>query len=103
MYYGPEFAGKALDLWAHQRGVALQFIRPGKPIENAFCESFNGKLRDECLSTHWFTSLRDAQQIIEAWRRDYNTVRPHLSLGQQSPLALHQRSPQGHSPQNLTA
>jgi putative transposase len=101
---GPEFAGKALDLWAHQRGVALQFIRPGKPIENAFVESFNGKLRDEYLSTNWFTSLRDAQYIIEAWRRDYNTVRPHLSLGQHTPFELHRlRSHQPHSPQKLTA
>ncbi|MBW7934121.1 MAG: IS3 family transposase, partial [Gemmatimonadaceae bacterium] len=61
---GPEFAGQALDRWAYARGVALQFIRPGKPIENAFIESFNGKFRDECLSVNWFTTLRDAQQTV---------------------------------------
>lgn len=83
---GPEFAGKALDLWAHQRGVALQFIRPGKPIENAFIESFNGKFRDECLSLHWVHSLTDAQHVIDAWRADYNTIRPHRSLQQHAPL-----------------
>ena len=82
---GPEFAGKVMDQWAHARGVALQFIRPGKPIENAFCESFNGKLRDECLNTAWFTSLRDAQQAIEQWRCEYNDVRPHKNLGRRTP------------------
>lgn len=82
---GPEFAGKVMDQWAHARGVALQFIRPGKPIENAFCESFNGKLRDECLNTAWFTSLRDAQRTIELWRCDYNDVRPHKNLGRRTP------------------
>ena len=82
---GPEFAGRALDVWAHQRGVALQFIRPGKPIENAFVESFNGKFRDECLSVHWFLSLRDAQQQIESWRQDYNELRPHRGLRLRTP------------------
>ena len=82
---GPEFAGKVMDQWAHARGVALQFIRPGKPIENAFCESFNGKLRDECLNAAWFTSLRDAQRAIESWRCDYNDVRPHKNLGRRTP------------------
>lgn len=62
---GPEFAGKALDRWAYEHGVALEFIRPGKPIENAYCESFNGKLRDECLNANWFASLGDAQRVIE--------------------------------------
>lgn len=60
--------------------MALQFIRPGKPVENAFIESFNGKFRDECLSVNWFTTLRDAHHAIEAWRYDYNTVRPHKGL-----------------------
>ncbi len=82
---GPEFAGRALDVWAHDRGVALQFIRPGKPIENAFVESFNGKFRDECLSVHWFRDLRDAQRIIDDWRTDFNTVRPHQTLGRLTP------------------
>lgn len=84
---GPEFAGRTLDAWAYQRGVELRFIRPGKPIENAYVESFNGKFRDECLNEHWFVSIAEAQQVIEAWRVDYNTVRPHRSLGQQTPAA----------------
>ena len=77
---GPEFSGRALDTWAYARGVHLRFIRPGKPIENAFVESFNGKFRDECLNEHWFASLAEAQHLIEAWRLDYNTVRPHSAL-----------------------
>jgi transposase InsO family protein len=84
---GPEFAGRTLDVWAYRRGIELRFIRPGKPIENAYVESFNGKFRDECLNEHWFLSVAEAQQIIEAWRVDYNTVRPHRSLGQQTPAA----------------
>jgi transposase InsO family protein len=67
--------------------VELRFIRPGKPVENAFVESFNGKFRDECLNEHWFQSIAEAKQIIEAWRIDYNTVRPHRSLGQLTPAA----------------
>lgn len=85
---GPEFAGRTLDYWAHERGVELQFIRPGKPIENAVIESFNGKLCNECLSVNWFTTLRDAQQTVEAWRHDYNTIRPHLGRHSQSPTTL---------------
>ena len=76
---GPEFAGKALDEWAYRMGVNLNFIRPGKPVENAFAESFNGRLRDECLNTNWFMSIRHAREIIESWRQDYNEVRPHSS------------------------
>lgn len=82
---GPEFAGKALDEWAYRKGVKLSFIRPGKPIENAFVESFNGRLRDECLNTNWFLSLKHARHIIEDWRKDYNTVRPHSALGGLAP------------------
>ena len=82
---GPEFAGRTLDAWAYARGVTLRFIRPGKPIENAYIESFNGKFRDECLNEHWFVSLADAQAMIEAWRIDYNTVRPHSSLDGATP------------------
>jgi putative transposase len=78
---GPELTSRAMDQWAYRRGVELAFIRPGKPIENAFVESFNGRFRDECLNQHWFVSLPDAQQIITAWRQDYNQVRPHSSLG----------------------
>lgn len=82
---GPEFAGKALDEWAYRNRVRLDFIRPGKPVENAYVESFNGKLRDECLNQHWFTTLQAARQIIEDWRRDYNEARPHSSLGNLTP------------------
>ena len=85
---GPEFAGRALDAWAYERGIQLDFIRPGKPIENCFVESFNGKFRDECLNQHWFTSLRDARLEIAAWRLDYNRVRPHSSLGQLPPAVF---------------
>ena len=77
---GPEFSGRALDTWAYARGVQLRFIRPGKPIEHAFVESFNGKFRDECLNEHWFASVAEARTLIEAWRVDYNTVRPHSAL-----------------------
>ena len=82
---GPEFHSRALDAWAFQRGVQLQFIRPGKPVENAFIESFNGRLRDECLNQHWFLSLRDAQRRIETWRESYNTARAHRGLGRITP------------------
>lgn len=82
---GPEFAGRALDAWAYQAGVKLSFIRPGKPVENAYIESFNGKFRDECLNEHWFLSLRQARSLIEAWRLEYNTERPHSALGYLAP------------------
>ncbi len=82
---GPEFAGQALDVWAYDQGVRLHFIEPGKPVQNAFIESFNGKMRDECLNEHWFLSLGEARETIEAWRRDYNEVRPHTSLGNRTP------------------
>jgi putative transposase len=82
---GPEFAGKVLDEWAYRKGVKLSFIRPGKPIENAFAESFNGRLRDECLNDNWFLSIRHAREVIEAWRKDYNSVRPHSALGGLAP------------------
>lgn len=83
--HGTEFQSRALEDWAYRRGVQLDFIRPGKPVENAFIESFNGRLRDECLNVHQFTSLAEAQQIIEAWRLDYNQRRPHSSLGHLTP------------------
>jgi putative transposase len=82
---GPEFAGRTLEAWAYANKLTLSFIRPGKPIENAYIESFNGKFRDECLNEHWFVSLADAQAQIEAWRVDYNTVRPHSALDDQTP------------------
>ena len=83
--HGTEFQSRALEDWAYRRGVQLDFIRPGKPVENAFIESFNGRLRDECLNVHQFTSLAEAQAIIEAWRLDYNQRRPHSSLGHLTP------------------
>ena len=82
---GPEFAGKALDLWTHDRGIAHTFIRPGKPVENAYIESFNVRVRDECLNLHWFQSLDQARLILTAWRHDDNDIRPHTSLGGRTP------------------
>ena len=89
---GPEFSGRALDAWAYAAGVTLRFIRPGRPIENAYVESFNGKFRDECLNEHWFVNMVDAQTTIEAWRLDYNTVRPHSSLDGRTPNQFAQLS-----------
>lgn len=83
--HGSEFMSRALEDWAYQRGVQLDFIRPGKPVENAFIEAFNGRLRDECLNVHQFTSIEDAKAKIEAWRLDYNARRPHSSLGHLTP------------------
>ena len=77
---GPAFTGKALDEWAYSRGVNLNLIRPSKPIENAYAESFIGRLRDEYLNENWFLSLRDAREIIESWRIDYHDGRPHSAL-----------------------
>jgi putative transposase len=82
---GTEFTSRAVDEWAHRNGVKLDFIRPGKPIENAYIESFNGRLRQECLEENWFISMQDAREKIEAWRVDYNERRPHTSLGNQTP------------------
>ena len=82
---GPEFISNALDAWAYQRGVKLTFIRPGKPVKNAYIESFNGRFRDECLNEHWFLSIEHARRIIEKWRIDYNSERPHSSLGYLTP------------------
>lgn len=85
---GPELTGKALDQWAYQHGVDLRFIDPGKPIQNAVCESFNGRFRDECLNEHWFLGVADARRIVEAWRHDYNHQRPHSALGYRVPAAV---------------
>jgi len=84
---GPEFISKALDAWAHEHRVALEFSRPGTPTDNPYIEAFNGRVRDECLDQHWFTSLDDARTTIEAWRQDYNTERPHGALGNRTPTA----------------
>ncbi len=83
--HGTEFTSRALEDWAYRRRVELDFIRPGKPVANAFIEAFNGRLRDECLNVHQFTSLEDARAKIDAWRVDYNHHRPHSSLGHLKP------------------
>ena len=83
---GPEFVSLALDKWAYENGVTLDFSRPGKPTDNPFIESFNGSLRDECLNTNWFMSLEDAKEKIETWRQDYNHFRPHSSLADVPPV-----------------
>ena len=82
---GSEFAGQAMDVWAHEAGVKLDFIRPGRPVENAYIESFNGRLRDECLNTEVFSNLADAREKLQCWRRDYNQTRPHSALADRTP------------------
>ena len=82
---GPEFTSTALDACAYRRGVEFHFIRPGNPVDSAFIESFNGKFRDECLNENWFVDLADARTKIEAWRIDYNEVRPQSALGNRTP------------------
>ena len=82
---GPEFTSKALDKWTYENGVELEYSRPGKPTDNAFIESFNGRFREECLSTNWFLTLEDAKAKIEAWRTEYNKSRPHMSLNYMTP------------------
>jgi len=82
---GTEFTSQAMDLWAYQAGVQIDFSRPGKPTDNAYVESFNGTLRAECLDAHWFASLAEARQVIEAWRREYNESRPHRAHGERTP------------------
>ena len=88
---GPEFCGRAMLTWAHERGVALRLIDPGKPRQNAYVESFHGRFRDECLNEHWFTSLEHVQAVIEAWRREYNEERPKKGLGGLTPAGYAQR------------
>ncbi len=83
---GSEFISKELDRWAYEHKVTLDFSRPGKPTDNPYIESFNGKLRDECLSVNWFMDMEDARQKIEAWRREYNEERPHYSLSYLTPM-----------------
>lgn len=87
---GPEFTSRAMLSWAQENQVKLHFIDPGKPMQNAYIESFNGRLRDECLNQHWFRDLREARQIIETWRQDYNQERPHSSLKHLTPQAFKQ-------------
>jgi putative transposase len=94
---GSEFTSQVVDAWAYQRGVQWQFIEPGKPVQNAYVESFNGKFRDECLNEHWFEQLDQARETIEEWHYDYNECRPHSSLGNRTPreFALAAAAPSG--------
>jgi putative transposase len=89
--HGTEFTSKAFDEWAWANGVKLDFTRPGKPTDNGFIESFNGRLRDECLNAHEFVSIEDARSRIESWRQDYNDHRPHSSLGHLTPSEFAKR------------
>ena len=86
--YGTEFTSTALDHWAYWNRVQLDFSRPGKPVDNSVCEAFNGSLRRECLTRHWFASLAEAQAELNAWREDYNNCRPHTGLGLQTPAHI---------------
>ena len=88
---GTEFTSKHFDAWAYRAGIQLDFIRPGRPVENSYIESFNGKLRDECLSATWFLSLSEAQEQLDAFRKDYNETRPHSSLGNLPPAVYVQQ------------
>ena len=102
---GSEFRSRAFDSWAYARGVKLDFIQPGKPVQNGFIESFNGTLRGECLNLHWFLSLPDAKHSIEQWRADYNEVRPHSSLGFLTPeefMDIHSPSEQDLAPKSTS-
>jgi putative transposase len=92
---GPEFISKALDNWSYQNNIKLEFSRPGRPVDNAYIESFNGSLRDECLNTNWFLSIEDVQEKLEAWRMDYNEFRPHSSLGNMTPSDFARSLPEG--------
>ncbi len=85
---GTEFVSGNLDIWAHAHGVTLDFSRPGKPTDNAFIEAFNGRFRAEFLNAHWFLTIADAAEKLEAWRRDYNKVRPHGAIGDKTPVAV---------------
>ena len=82
---GSEFSGRLMDLWAYTNKVVLEFSRPGKPTDNAFIESFNGSLRDECLNVHWFEDLTDADEKMRAWKAEYNESRPHRALNKLTP------------------
>ncbi len=89
---GMEMTSKAMFFWSSETGVKLNFIQPGKPTQNAFVESFNGKFRDNCLNQHWFRSLTEARSIIDNWRKHYNDIRPHSSLGYQPPTVFAQQA-----------
>ena len=85
---GSEFISRDLDLWAYANDVTLDFSRPGKPTNNAYVKSFNGKFRTECSNQHWFLTLDDARQKMEEWRRDYNEFRPRSAIGNKVPVSL---------------
>src|ERR1051325_894228 len=87
IYYGSEFASRVMDAWAYRHRIQLEFIRPGKPVENGFIESFNGRLRDECLNVEVFFTLEDVREKLTRWREDYNHQRPHSSLQDETPAA----------------
>ena len=88
---GPEFTSRAFLAWAQQHGVRHVLIEPGRPMQNGYIESFNGKFRDECLNEHWFQTLAQAREAISAWRRDYNEVRPHSAIGRIPPARFAER------------
>src|SRR6185295_6140413 len=100
---GPEFCSRAMLTWAYDRGVTLRLIEPGKPNQNAYIESFNGRFRDECLNEHWFTSVPQAQTIIETWRREYNDERPKKALGGLTPAAYARQLTTGPKVAKVTA
>lgn len=100
---GPEFCGRTMLTWAHERGVTLRLIEPGKPNQNAYIESFNGRFRDECLNEHWFTSVPHACVVIEAWRREYNDERPKKILGGLTPTAFAKQLTERTATETLTA
>ncbi|WP_420496748.1 IS3 family transposase [Vibrio fluvialis] len=100
---GPEFTGKALDQWAYQHGVILKVIQAGKPTQNAYIESFNGKFRDECLNEHWFRDLSHARDLISLWRMDYNENRPHSALGYLTPSEFAATTRTARNSGNLTS
>ena len=100
---GSEFAGRAMEFWAYQAGVKWDFIRPGKPVENGYIESFNGRLRDECLNAHVFASITEAQTVLHAWRQDYNHVRPHSALQDRTPVEMGTLCVDSRGPRESTA
>lgn len=99
---GSEFTSRAFDAWAYAREVKINYIQPGKPVQNCYIESVGGTFRDECLNLHWFVSLEDAQRTITAWKDDYNRVRPHSSLGDLTPEEFVQVQSQGEDPLAIT-
>ena len=99
---GPEFISRVLDSWCYSKGIKLTFITPGKPIENRFIESFNGRFRDECLNMNWFSNINEARRIIGTWRYEYNTIRPHSSLGNLSPNEFRDKFEAGKMPEPLS-